>query len=99
MSRFDVYPARSVEGFLLDLQSDYLSVQSTRVVAPLLPESGLPARIKLLHPKFEIDGASYVLATHLVAAVPLKSLLPATGNLSEHADQITRALDMLFQGH
>ncbi len=99
MSRFDIYPSQSTRGYLLDLQSDFLAVQSTRVIVPLLPENDLPERIRMLHPVFEIEGEMHVMATHLIATVPLSRLAPVSGNLSAHADQITRALDLLFQGH
>ncbi len=69
------------------------------MVAPVLPETGVPIRVKALHPRISIDGAPFFLVTHLMAAVPKSTLAPAISNLSKQADEFTRALDLLFQGH
>jgi len=69
------------------VQADLLDRFQTRAVIPLIPATSTPPVLKRLHPIFELDGKKYVLATHLLSAVPL----------ADH-DQIVGALDMLFQG-
>lgn len=99
MSRFDLYKARVGDGYVLDLQTDLLEVQSTRMVAPVLPADQVARRIKTLHPEVEVNGKPFVMATHLMAAVPKTALQNPVANLADHADDITRALDLLFQGY
>jgi toxin CcdB len=98
MARYDLFSSIDAEGYLLDVQTDLLDHLKTRVVIPLLPAEATPAPIKRLNPIFEIGGLKYVLATHLLSAVPVKELTRREHNLSKHHDQIVGALDMLFQG-
>ena len=56
-------------------------------------------RLLALHPEVEVNGKPFVMATHLMAAVPKTALQNPVANLSDHADDITRALDLLFQGY
>ena len=98
MPRHDFYPAPGGAGFLLDLQTDLLDGLATRVVAPLLPAEGAPLPARGLNPVFEIEGRPHVLATQFLSAVPASLLRQPAGNLGARADEITRALDMVFQG-
>lgn len=99
MSRFDLYQVQSGPSYLLDLQTDLLDIQSTRMMAPVLPKKDVPDRIRSLHPTIKIGEDDFVLATHLMAAVPKTLLRAPVTNLSRQADEITRALDLLFQGY
>ena len=99
MSKFDLHPTRNATGYLLDLQTDLLAVQRTRMMAPVMSVSDVPQRTTGLHPLIDVDGAPYVVVTHLMAAVPQSVLLPPVANLSAQADAFTRALDLLFQGY
>jgi toxin CcdB len=99
MSKYDLHPTRVDDEYLLDVQTDLLDVQSTRMMVPVLPEADVPNALRSLHPVFDINGKSFVLATHLMGAVPMLALRPPVKNLSEHHDQVTRALDFLFQGY
>ena len=56
MSRFDLYRVRQLDEYLLDMQSDLLELQGTRMMAPVLPVSKVPERAKLLHPVIEFEG-------------------------------------------
>ena len=47
---------------------------------------------------FEFEGVSYVLATQFLAAVPRSELRQPVTNFSNYSDDITNALDMVFQG-
>ena len=98
MAKYDVYPNAHAEGFLLDVQSDLLDVLNTRVVVPLLDLSNAPTPAAHLNPVFRIEGREVVMVTQFLAAVPGSVLQrPVTSLDAEHA-QITRALDMVFQG-
>ena len=98
MARFDLYAEPGGAGFLLDVQTDLLQGFTTRVVIPVLLAESVPAPIGALTPAVEVGGRQHLIATQLLSAVPAAMLEMPVGNLSHHADAITRALDMLFQG-
>jgi toxin CcdB len=97
MARYDAF-AGGAEGFLLDVQTDLLDHLRTRVVVPLLPSATTPAPIRKLNPVFEIGGRKLVLATQLIATVPVAGLGESRFSLAAHREQIEGALEMLFQG-
>lgn len=80
------------------VQTDLLGDLVTRVVVPLLPAEDAPAPAKLLNPVFQFGDDQHVMVTQFLSAVPAQPLKAPVANLSERADDITRALDMLFQG-
>lgn len=96
MARFDLY--RDGENFLLDVQADTLVDLNIRVVVPVRRPHLAPLPARRLNPAFDIEGSRYVLVTQYIAAVPESELGPRAGSLSTHRDDITAALDMLFQG-
>lgn len=98
MAKYDVYLSPGGVGFVVDVQTDLLGGLVTRVVAPLLPAQSAPMPAKLLNPVFQIGGDAHVMVTQFLSAVPAQPLKTPVANLGEHADEITRALDMLFQG-
>ena len=98
MARFDIFENEGGSGYLLDIQSDILSGLNTRVVVPLLPKSSAPSPAQRLNPVFTIEGQALVMATQFMAAVPAGELRSWVGNLAEHQDDISAALDMLFLG-
>jgi toxin CcdB len=98
MAKYDVHPNPGGAGFVVDVQTDLLDGLNTRVVVPLLPADVAPKPAALLNPVVEIDGAAHVMVTQFLSAVPLSVLGKPVGTLAERADEITRALDMLFQG-
>lgn len=98
MAKYDVYPSPGGVGFVVDVQTDLLDGLATRVVVPLLPAGSAPIPAKLLNPVFEIGGDAHVMVTQFLSAVPVQPLRAPVSNLGERADEITRALDMLFQG-
>lgn len=98
MARLSLYETPQSDRLLLDVQSNLFDNLSTRVVIPLLPASVTPPSISRLHPVLTIDGVPYVLATHLISAVPREVLSRQRGSLADRRDEITAALDMLFQG-
>jgi toxin CcdB len=98
MARYDYYRNPAGAGYLLDVQSDLTAGLSTRVVIPLLSQDRAPMPAKRLNPLFAIGGASYVMATQFLAAIPASELRDFQGSLERERDAIVNALDMLFFG-
>lgn len=98
MARFHVYVNAEGGGYLLDVQANLLNHLSSRVVVPLLPLENAPKPAKVLNPTFEIDGASYLMATQFLATVPRRLMGKEVMSLQDEASAIVNALDCLFQG-
>ncbi|SDK12256.1 toxin CcdB [Methylophilus rhizosphaerae] len=105
MARFDVYANTgshaSTTPYLLDIQSDLLSGLDSRMVIPLRHLAQFP-RVKLpseLTPVFNIEGVDCLLETPKMGAVPQRLLRLPVMSLAASHDQITAALDFLFQGY
>jgi toxin CcdB len=98
VARFDVHRRPGAGGYLLDVQSNVTDRLGTRIVVPLLPPARVPTPIRDLHPVFEMGEARFVMATHLLAAMPRRELGRAVGSLVAERDAITRALDILLTG-
>ena len=98
MARHNVYPAPDGRGYLLDVQTDLLDGLNTRVVVPLLPLGLAPEPARILNPVVEIGGERHAMVTQFLSAVPAAMLKAPVGSLGARADEITRAIDMVFQG-
>lgn len=101
MSRFDVYrTGNRAKPLLVDVQADLLSELATRVAVPLSPEHLAPREeLPRLKPVLSIQGDRYVFLSTEIAAVPASFLRDPVANIEvQHRDDITRALDFLFQG-
>ncbi len=104
MARFDVYANpgshASTTPYLLDVQSDLLDGLDTRMVIPLrsldhFPKVKVPTR---LTPIFSIAGEDFLLETPKMGAIPQRVLKSPVTSITQEQDQITAALDFLFQG-
>ncbi len=91
--RFRVYKNLDGAGYLLDVQAD-----NTRGVVPLLPLDAAPMPAKTLNPVFDIEGNAFSMATQFLAAVPAQMLKIPLLSLEDKRDDITAALNLLFQG-
>ena len=98
MARFDVYRSRDSKIYLLDCQADTLDYFHTRFVIPLVPE-GAARKTGRLHPDFEIQGKSFIMATQLASAISVRELGEKITNLSSQHIPIMDALDMLMAGY
>lgn len=96
MARFDLY--RDGDNFLLDVQADTLGDLNTRAVVPVRLPHQAPAPARRMNPLFQVEGQGYVMVTQFIAAIPESELQVPVANLAEHRDEITAALDFLFQG-
>jgi toxin CcdB len=105
MARFDVYAnpsgSATTTPYLLDVHSDLLNGLDTRLVIPLRSLKHFP-RVKLstrLTPIFNIDGEDHLLETPKMGTIPLRVLKTPVTSLAQAQNQITAALDFLFQGY
>jgi toxin CcdB len=99
MARYDVYrDPRGSENLLVSVQADIFDGLDTRMAIPLLPEHPRRTPLKKLNPIFVIDGKHYALYSQHMLAVPVSALRDRIANVSDRRDDITAALDLLFQG-
>ncbi len=98
MPRFAVFRNPDGIGYLLDVQADLLDHLNTRVVVPLLPLDVAPVAAKTLNPVFEVEGKAVVMVTQFLAAVPAQMLKNVVDSFEDRRDDVTSALDLLFQG-
>jgi toxin CcdB len=98
MARFSVYRNATGAGYLLDVQADLLSHLNPRVVVPLLPLDLAPRPATTLNPVFEIEGIPCSMVTQFLAAVPVQILKTRVTSLDPQRNNITTALNLLFQG-
>jgi toxin CcdB len=96
MARFDLH--RRQGRLVVDVQADIIPYVGTRLVIPLYELSEVPRSMPRLHPILPVDERSYVLAAHLIAAVPVGELGRPVGNILRHYDRIVAAIDMVFNG-
>jgi len=104
MAQFDVHANRDAESrkrfpFLLDVQSDLLSVLSTRVVVPLADRAAVavPPAERLM-PAFEVGGHRVVMLTPQIAGVPKAALGEPVASFAHLRHEIVAALDVLASG-
>lgn len=96
MAQFDVFRLTSGQ-LVVDLQTDLIGIDASRVVAPLR-EAGRYAAFPGLTPQVEIDGGQWIVRVQELAAVPGAGLGRPVGTLTEHRDALKRALDILIDG-
>lgn len=96
MAQFDVFRLESGT-LVVDLQTDLIGMNASRIVAPLR-EEGTYAAFPGLTPKVQISGNSWIVRAQELAAVPETELKERVGSLVEERDQLKRALDILIDG-
>jgi len=96
MSQFDLYRLKGGQ-LVVDLQTDLIGIEASRVVAPLR-EVGRYAAFPGLTPSVEVEGSAWIVRVQELAAVPGSELREAVGSLNEHRDALKRALDILIDG-
>lgn len=100
MARFDLYRVNSRRiPLMVDVQAEILGDLASRVVIPLrLVEQAEEPPLPRLKPVLVIDGQPYLLLTTDIGAQSVHSLGKPVGNIKLHRDEITSAMDFLFQG-
>ena len=90
---------RSDIPFLLDVQSEVLSILGTRVVVPLYRRAAVgPQVMTRLTPELSFQGQDLVAMVPELAGVPRHRLGPATGDLAGARAEMLQALDLLLTG-
>ncbi len=96
MAQFDVH--RLADGLLVvDLQTDLIGLDASRIVAPLRDAARYVA-FPGLTPVIEIEGWRFVAQVQDLAAVPAAALGTRIGEASRHGDGLLRAVDILTHG-
>lgn len=96
MAQFDLHRLSGGQ-LVVDLQTDLIGIEASRVVAPLR-EAGAYTAFPGLTPLVTFDGRTWIVRTQELAAVPGAELRTPIGSLSEHRDALKRALDILIDG-
>jgi toxin CcdB len=96
MAQFDVFRLKS--GMLVvDLQTDLIGIDASRIVAPLR-EAGKYVAFPGLTPMVEIDGTVWIVRLQELAAIPGTELRDRLTSLAAQRDALKRALYILIDG-
>ena len=96
MAQFDLYRLKDGQ-LVVDLQTDLIGIDASRIVAPLR-EAGRYTACPGLTPSIEAEGATWIVRVQELAAVPGAELRDPVGSLAEHRDALKRAFDILIDG-
>lgn len=96
MAQFDLYRLNG-EQLVVDLQTDLIGIEASRIVAPLR-EAGKYTAFPGLTPTVDVDGMTLIVRVQELAAVPGSELREPVGTLAAHRDALKRALDILIDG-
>ncbi len=96
MAQFDLYRLKSGQ-LVVDLQTDLIGIEASRIVAPLRDASRYTA-FPGLTPVVDLDGMAWIVRVQELAAVSGSELRERVGTLEEHRDALKRALDILSDG-
>ena len=96
MAQFDVYRLQGGQ-LVVDLQTDLIGIEASRIVAPLR-DAGRYAAFPGLTPAVEVDGEAWIVRVQELAAVPEAELRETIGTLAGECDALKRALDILIDG-
>ena len=96
MAQFDLYRLDSGQ-LVVDLQTDLIGIDASRIVAPLR-DAGRYAAFPGLTQSVEVAGQVWIVRVQEMAAVPGSELREVVGSLAEHRDALKRALDILIDG-
>lgn len=104
MPQYDVHlnpgPMRATVPMVVLVQSSLFDGYRRHVVVPLVLRTALPAGSKVvgtrLNPVFKIQGRSLVLHPLDMVSVAMDQLGPCVGNLTDHGQAVSDALDELL---
>jgi toxin CcdB len=96
MARFHVYEVGG--DYALDVQSKLLYRLNSRVMIPLVVASHVINVMSRLNPIVAVNGKNYLMSTERMASIPLSEIRAEVADLSSRSEDITAALDFLFQG-
>jgi toxin CcdB len=85
--------------FLLDVQSEVLSVLGTRVVVPLYrPQATGVQAMSRLTPMVQFQGQPLVAMVPELAGIARREVGPMAGDLAQARAEILQAIDLLMTG-
>ncbi|MCA3450461.1 MAG: CcdB family protein [Rhodobacter sp.] len=96
MAQFDVFRLKGGT-LVVDLQTDLIGIEASRIVAPLREAEGYAA-FPGLTPKIEIDGKAWIVRVQELAAIQGAELREVVASLAAERDALKRALDILIDG-
>ena len=96
MAQFDLYRLNGGQ-LVVDLQTDLIGIDASRIVAPLR-DAGRYTAFPGLTPTVEVDGSTWIVRVQELAAVSGAELHEPAGSLAEYRDALKQALDILIDG-
>lgn len=96
MAQFDVFRLKGGT-LVVDLQTDLIGIEASRIVAPLR-DAGRYAAFPGLTPRVEVEGAAWIVRVQELAAIPGGELRDKVTSLAAERDALKRALDILIDG-
>lgn len=96
MAQFDLYRLNGGQ-LVVDLQTDLIGIDASRIVAPLR-DAGRYTAFPGLTPTVEVDGSTWIVRVQELAAVSGAELHEPAGSLAEYRAALKRALDILIDG-
>ena len=97
MARLDVYRLPGLgAGHIVGAQADLFDFLARRAVVPVVEAASARLPSQDLHPIFDLLGVAHIMATHHIAAVPLRNLKRLMASLISNHDTITQILDQLL---
>lgn len=104
MAQFDICRntksgTRSDVPFLLDIQSESMSVLNTRLVIPLRKALETSSRsVKLIHISLSVGTEDYIAFVSEMSAVPTAHLGAIEASAVSHRTELIAAIDLLVTG-
>ena len=85
--------------FLLDVQSELLTILGTRVVVPLYRKEAAGSQaMTRLTPMLQFQGQDLVAMVPELAGIPQRRLGPVLGDLAAARAELLQAIDLLLTG-
>lgn len=82
--------------YLLIIQGNYVEVQSTRVVVPLMNLKAVSPSIKGgLMPEFTVEGHHVAMVTPELAGISVRDIGPVVTNVEDRHHDVRRAISIL----
>jgi toxin CcdB len=104
MAQFDVYrnPSKTTiksYPYILDIQHDFISEISTRIVLPLGKLSLFQnENMQTLTPIIDFEGEELILLIPQISSMPVSKLKNPVGSLEHFRSEITAAVDFAITG-
>jgi len=104
MAQFDIYKnsnrlSKKEIPYLMDIQSDSVSVLDTRIVVPLRNAELFKKRaVSRIHISIEVNEVKFIAFVSEMAAVPTGMIDKPISNKADKHTEIIGAIDLLFTG-